>query len=31
MAWLTEIREFESLRDDPRYDELIATIGIAPR
>jgi hypothetical protein len=31
MAWLTVIREFESLRGDPRYDELVAAIGIAPR
>ena len=28
MAWLTVMGEFDSLQDDPRYDALVASIGI---
>ena len=28
MAWLTVTREFDGLRDDPRYTALVAAIGI---
>jgi len=29
LAWLTVRKEFDSLRDDPRYTELVSSVGVA--